>query len=150
MNKLLAAAGLAALALFMLLGFLASGQALAAPATLAALALTVGLPAVGAGLLARSHHAGRARLAGRKAQLRRQTLDAEILRLAGEEGGRLVAVEVAARLAIPPEAAREALDALCVRGLAEIEVSDAGVLVYGFHDVRHLGSKASARGVLDA
>lgn len=149
MNKLLAAGGLAALALFMLLGFLASDVAAGAPATLAALALTVGLPAAGAGLLARSHHAERARLGGRKAQLRRQTLDAEILRLAAEHGGRLTAVEVAARLAIGPEAAKEALDDLALRGQAEIEVTDAGLLVYGFWDVRHLGDKSSARGVLD-
>ncbi len=150
MSKLLAAAGLAALGLFMLLGFLSSGAVLAAPATLAALALTVGLPALGAGLLVRSHHAERARLVGRKAQLRRQTLDAEILRLAGELGGRLTPVEVATRLAITPEAAKEALDALAVRGHADIEVSDAGLLVYGFYDVRHLGSKSTAKGVLDA
>jgi len=150
MGKPLAAAGLAALGLFMLLGFLGSGAALAAPATLAALALTVGLPAVGAALLVRSHHAERARLVGRRAQLRSQTMDAEILRLAGERGGRLTAVEVATELAVTPEAAKDALDALCVRGHAEIEVSDAGLLVYGFYDVRHLGGKSSARGVLDA
>lgn len=150
MGKLLGAAGLLALALFMLLGALRSGAALASPATLAALALTVGLPALGAGLLVRSHRAGHARLAGRRAQLRSQTLDAEILRLAGERGGRLTAVEVATDLAITPEAAREALDGLSVRGHADIEVSDAGLLVYGFYEVRHLGSKSTARGVLDA
>lgn len=150
MSKLLAAGGLAALALFMLLGFLASDAALGAPATLAALALTVGLPAAGAGLLLRSHRAERARLGGRRAQLRQKTLDAEILRLAGEHGGRLTAVEVATHLAITPEEAGEALAGLTTRGHAEIEVTDAGLLVYNFYDVRHLGGKSSAKGVLDA
>ena len=150
MGKLLGAAGLAILALFMLLGALRSGAALAAPATLAALALTVGLPALGAGLMLRGHRAEGARLAGRRAQLRSQTLDAEILHLAGERGGRLTAVEVATRFAITPEAAKEALDGLSVRGQAEIQVSDAGLLVYDFYEVRHLGSKSSAMGVLDA
>ncbi|HEX2188946.1 MAG TPA: hypothetical protein VHG51_08625 [Longimicrobiaceae bacterium] len=150
MNKLLAAFGLAAVALFMLLGFFSSGAVSGAPATLAALALTVGLPAAGAGLLVRSHYAERARLGGRRAQLRQQTVDAEILRLAAERGGRLTAVEVATELAITPEAAKEALDGLAVRGQAEIEVTDAGLLVYGFWDVRHLGGKSSAKGVLDA
>ena len=149
MNKLLGAAGLAVVALFMLLGFLNSDAALGAPATLAALALTVGLPALGSGLLIRSHSSERARLKGRKTMLRQQTLDAEILRLAAEQHGRLTAVEVATRLAITPEAAKEALDALCVRGQADIEITDAGLLVYSFFDIRHLGEKASARGILD-
>lgn len=149
MNKLLAAGVLAAVSLFMLLGFLSSDAVQGAPAVLAALALTVGLPAAGAGLLVRSHYAERSRLSGRRAQLRRQTVDAEILRLAAEHGGRLTAVEVATRLAITPEAAGEALDGLVLRGQAEIEVTDDGLLVYGFWDVRHLGGKSSARGVLD-
>jgi hypothetical protein len=149
-NKLIGAAALAVLAVFMLLGYLSSDAERGAAATLAALALTVGLPAVGAGLLARSHYAERSRLVGRRAQLRRQTVDAEILRLAGEQGGRLTAVEVATRLAITPEAAKEALDQLAVRGQADLEVTDAGLVVYSFYEVRHLGGKESAKGVLDA
>jgi len=148
-SKLLGAAGLGTLGLFMFVGFLNSGAPLGAPATLGALALTVALPAAGAALLARSHFAERSRLDGRKAQLRRQTVGAEILRLAGELGGRLTAVEVATRLSLTPEAAKEALDELSVRGHAEIQVTDAGLLVYDFYEVRHLGQKASARGVLD-
>lgn len=149
MKKILAAAALAALALFMLVGFLNSDASLGAPATLAALALTIGLPALGAGLLLRSHFGERDRLAGRRAQLREQTLGAEILRLAGEHGGRLTAVEVATHLALTPEAAKEALDALTMRGHADLQVTDAGVLVYSFHDVRHLGGKSSAKGILE-
>ena len=149
MTKTVGAAALAILALFMLVGFLNSDAALSAPATLTALALTVGLPAVGAGLLLRSQSRERNRLSGRKALLRQQTFDAEILRLAGEHDGRLTAVEVAARLAVTPEDAKEALDRLAVRGHADIQVTDAGLLVYSFYDVRHLGGKASAKGVLD-
>ncbi len=149
MRKLLGAALLAAIALFMLAGFLASDAVFGA-ATLAALALSVGLPAAGAGLLARSHFAERAGLLGRREHLRRQTLDLDILRLANEHGGRLTSVEVAMELSVPPEDARSALDRLVTRGVADIEVTDAGVLVYGFYDIRHLDSKSSARGVLDA
>lgn len=150
MKKLVGAAGLALIALFMLLGFFSSDAALGAPAALAALALTVGLPALGAGLLVRSHLGERARLSGRKALLRQQTLDAEILRLAAQEGGRLTAVEVATRLALSPEAAAEALNGLAARGQAEIEITDAGLLVYTFYEVRHLRDKQSAKGLLDA
>jgi hypothetical protein len=148
--KNVSAAALAAISLFMVMGFLRSGASLAAPATIAALALTVLLPAVGAGLLVNSHRSEGARLRGRKALLRRQTIEAEILRLAGERGGRLTAVEVAMQLTMTPEDARSTLDALTTRGQADLEVTDAGVLVYSFYDVRHLGGKASAKGVLDA
>jgi hypothetical protein len=150
MSKLLGAGGLAAVALFMLLGFFSSDAALAAPATLAALALTVALPALGAGLLVHSHYAERSRLSGRKALLRQQTLEAEILRLAAERGGKLTAVEVATELALTAEAAKEALDALMLREHADLEVTDAGVLVYTFYDIRHLDGKHSSKGLLDA
>lgn len=149
MSKLIGAAALGILALFMLVGFLNSDAALGAPATLAALALTIGLPALGAGLLVRSHYTERERLKGRKMLLRQQTLEAEILRLARHHKGRLTAVEVATHLAMTPEAAKEALDALVMRGQADLEITEAGVLVYSFYDIRHLGGKSSAKGVLD-
>jgi hypothetical protein len=149
-NKLIGAVGLALLALLMLAGFFNSSVALSGGTALAALALTVGLPAAGAVLLARGHYAEKSRLSGRKAELRRNTIDAEILRLAGEHGGRLTSVEVATALSMTPEAAAEALKELGIRGQADVEVTDAGVLVYSFYDVRHLGSKSTARGVLDA
>ena len=150
MIRLIGAAVLALLAVVMLAGFLGSDAALAAPATLAALAITVGLPAVGAVLLVRGHYAEKSRLSGRKAELRRSTVDAEILRLAGQHGGRLTAVEVAAALSMTPEAAQEALESLGIRGQADVQVTDDGVLVYSFYDIRHLGGKSSAKGVLDA
>ena len=149
-NKLIGAAALALLALLMLAGFFNSSVALSSGAALAALALTVGLPAAGAVLLARAHYAEKSRLTGRKAELRRNTVDAEILRLAGEHGGRLTAVEVATAFSMTPESAAEALKELGIRGQADVEVTDDGVLVYSFWDVRHLGGKSTAKGVLDA
>jgi hypothetical protein len=138
------------LSLFMLVGFLGSNAALSAPATLAALLITVALPAAGSVALASGHFRGRGRLARRRDELRRQTIESEILRLAGQRGGQLTAIEVASDMAISPEAAKEALDSLALRELAEIEITESGVLVYAFHDVRHLGEKPHARGVLDA
>lgn len=149
MGRLIGAGVLAVLALFMLLGFLNSDAGLGDPATLVAFLLVVGLPAAGAGLLIRSHLAERSLATGRKAELRRQTLEAEILRFAGQRGARLTAVEVATQFALPPDTAKEALDGLVVRGQADLAVTDEGLLVYTFHDVRHLGGKASAKGILD-
>ncbi|MQA91249.1 MAG: hypothetical protein GEU90_13630 [Gemmatimonas sp.] len=150
MTKLISAAGLGILALFMLVGLLNSGASWSDPATLAAVGLVIGLPAAGAGLLARSHFAERDRLVGRKAELRRQTVESEILRFAKEQGARLTAVEVATHLAMTPEGAKEALDGLVVHGQADLAVTEEGVLVYTFHDVQHLGSKSTAKGILDA
>ena len=149
-NKLIGAVLLALLALFMAAGFLRSDLALSKASVLAAFLITVALPAAGAVLLARGHFAEKSRLTGRKAELRRNTIDAEILRLAGQHAGRLTAVEVATALSMTPESAAEALSSLGVRGQADVEVTDDGVLVYSFYDVRHLGGKSTAKGVLDA
>jgi hypothetical protein len=150
MARLLGAGALALIALFMFVGFLSTDVPRTTPAVLAAFALTVALPAGGAALLVLAHRAEQDRRTGRRALLRQRTAEAEILGLAAELGGRLTSVEVATRLAMRPEDARAALDSLTGRGHADLEVTDAGVLVYSFYDVRHLEGKASARGVLDA
>ena len=150
MSRLIGSALLLLLSLFMLVGFLGSSASLAAPATLAALVITVGLPLVGAGVLASGHFRGRGRIAHRREELRRQTIESEILRLAARHSGRLTAVEVATEMAISPEAAKEALDSLALREQAELEITESGVIVYSFHDVRHLEQKSRAKGVLDA
>ena len=150
MNKLIGAVLLALLALLMLAGFLNSSLALSSGTVIVTLLLAVVLPAAGAVMLARGHYADKSRLTGRKAELRRNTIDAEILRLAGEHGGRLTAVEVATALSMTPESAAESLAQLGIRGQADVEVTDDGVLVYSFYDVRHLGGKSTAKGVLDA
>lgn len=127
--KLFAASGLAAVALLMLLGFFMAEMPSSAATMIAGL-LAVVLPAAGAGLLAQSaiaHHSGHS---GRKALLRRQRLDTEILRVAAEQGGRLTALEVASQLGISPEEAKRALDDLLLRQDADPELTDAGIIVY--------------------
>jgi hypothetical protein len=150
MARLVGIIVLSLIALSMLWGFARSGAALSAPATIAALLLTVGLPAAGAIALAAVHFGRRGQLGRRREQLRRQTLESEVVRLAGERGGRITSVEVVTELALPLEEVKEVLDSLVMRELADIHVTDSGVLVYDFHDLRHLGEKSTARGVLDA
>jgi hypothetical protein len=143
-------AGLLVLSLFMLVGFLRSDANFGAPATIAALFITVALPAIG-GIALLGRRFGRARrLTGRKELLRQQTLEAEILRLATQRQGRLTAVEVATEFALPPEKAKELLDSFMVRELADIQVTESGVLVYAFHDALHMHEKPHAKGILDA
>src|SRR5438046_1018231 len=102
MNRRTAGIALLALAGFMLLGFLKSSAALTSPAVLAALLIVVVVPA-GAGFALLRGNPNRARLA----ELRERTIEAEVLRMAAQQGGRLTAVEVAAALALPPESAKQ-------------------------------------------
>jgi hypothetical protein len=135
------------LAGLMLLGFLKSNAPLAAPATIAALVITVVAPVIGGVAMLRGRDLARSR---RLDQLRQQTIEAEILRLAVQERGRLTAVEVSSGLGITPEAAKDTLDAMVARDVADIAVSDRGVVVYTFHDAKYLEGKGDAKGVLDA
>jgi hypothetical protein len=149
MKRLIGGIALGCGALFMLMGYFASDTPRADGVAITGLALTVVLPLVGSVLLLRGHlRAGRQRLE-RTERLRQQTIESEILKLAMAKAGKLTAVEVAAQLAITPEGATEALDRLALRGQAAHEVTDAGVIVYSFYDIVHLGGKDSSRDVLD-
>ncbi len=58
-------------------------------------------------------------------------------------------MEVAGELAVSPAAAEEALHALALRKVADLQVTESGVLVYVFHDVAHASEKDQARSLLD-
>ena len=146
MNRTIGGIALLALAALMFWGFVRSDASLAAPATIVALLITTVVPAVGGIALLRGGGTARAR---RLDQLREQSIDAEILRLAIAEGGTLTAVEVATALTLTPEVAKEKLDALVGRDVADIAVTERGVVVYTFHDAKHIGGKGDAKGVLD-
>ena len=138
---------LLALAALMLVGFLRSGAELISLRTVLALGITVALPAWTGVMLLRAPGGRRSK---RVEELRQQTIEAEILRLAMQHNGRLTVVEVASALALPSEAAKTVLDSLAEREIADLEITDKGVIVYAFHDAKHLGDKHSARGILDA
>jgi len=138
---------LLALAAFMFLGYLRSD--VGGPAALFALLITVALPAPGGLALITGRLRGRHGTGTRRQELRQQTLEAELLRLAGRRGGKLTIVEAVGELAITPEDAKHALDALSVRGLADFEVTDSGIVVYVFHDVKNLEDKSRSRGLLE-
>jgi hypothetical protein len=135
---------------FMLLGFVRSGASFAALNTMIAVLLVVVLPAVGGVALLRSANRIERRGGARMQQLRQATIEAEILRLAMLNAGRLTTVEVASALSLQPEEAKETLDGLVTREVADLDITDAGVLVYTFHDAKHVADKHSARGLLDA
>jgi hypothetical protein len=134
----------------MLAGFFRTGASIASPAAIGALLITVALPAAAGIALLRGVATFGGKRSARVERLRQQTIDAEILRMAVQHGGRLTSIEVATALALPPESAKEFLDALVSRDVADLAITDEGVLVYTFHDAKHIGGKHSARGLLDA
>ena len=58
-------------------------------------------------------------------------------------------LEVVTALAITPEQAKDVLDGLARDGFADFQVTDSGVVVYDFQDIRRLGDKSSARNILE-
>jgi hypothetical protein len=149
MGRIWAGLGLIFVALFMLFGFMRADLAASAMTTAIAVLVAVGLPAAGGAALITSHFRSGRRLDVRRDQLRQQTLDSEVLRLAAKRDAKLTVVEVVTELGVSSEAAKETLDGLMMRELAEIEVTDAGMLVYRFLDIQSLPGKSSSRGVLD-
>jgi hypothetical protein len=147
MNRRVGGGALLAVAAFMLIGFLRSGAGLGSPTALVALLLTVALPAYFGVSLIRGALGGppKARLQA----LRQQTIDAEILRLAMQNKGRLTSMEVASALALPEAEAKASLEGLVMRESADMEITDDGVLVYSFRDARLLGGKDSAKDLLN-
>ena len=150
MGRTVGAVVLLLVSAFMLLGFVRSNASFASLNTILALALTVALPAVAGVALLRSVNEHGRRRGSRADQLRLATIESEILRLAMLRDGRLTAVEVASALALTAEEAKATLDGLVTREVADLDITDAGVLVYSFHEARSVGDKHSARGLLDA
>ena len=140
-------ASLLALAGFMLVGFWRSSLSIASPSTIGALLVAVVLPAfIGVAFI---RGIGRAD-ATRRASLRQQTIEAEVLKLAIQQAGKLTALEVSTALALPQDETTRALDAMVEREIADIEITDEGVIVYTFQSAKQLGSKDTSRGILDA
>jgi predicted DNA-binding transcriptional regulator len=85
----------------------------------------------------------------KQSELRSRTVEAEVLRIARAHNGKLTIVEIVTDLAITPEEAQTAVDSLVRQQVADIEVTDSGVLVYTFYDIKHLPEKQSSRNILE-
>lgn len=150
MGRLLGGGALVALAAFMLLGFFNLSQPLSFPVAALTLLVTVGVPGGAGAALLRAHFRERTRATGHRERLRLETHQAELVRLAARRGGRLTVVEAVAETALDSHTVEAALGALMEQGVADIEVTDSGLLVYTFPDVRNLPEKGSSRDILDA
>jgi hypothetical protein len=148
-GKLWGAVALLILSLFMLLGFMRVAADGIAVAELMAFGIVVLLP-LGFGIkLLRDHFGRDKRVEANKADMRNRTLNAEVLKLAGTHGGKLTIVEVVTALAITADEAKRVLDSLAVDGHADFQVTDSGVVVYDFQEIRRMDDKSSARGILE-
>jgi hypothetical protein len=136
-----------ALGLFLFIGFLGSDAPFTA-ATLIALLLAVGLP-VGIATRMLLNKGDEQRRLQKQSELRSRTVEAEVLRIAKPHNGKLTIVEIVTELAITPEEAQTAVDSLVRKQVADIEVTDSGVLVYTFYDIKHLPEKQSSRNILE-
>jgi hypothetical protein len=149
MGKLFGGGALIAVALFMLLGFF-NAKPMGAGTAAATLLLVVGLPAAVGAALIRSHFQSTRGFAQRKDDLRRQTQESEILQFARDHQGKLTVVEVATHLALPAPTVEAILNGMHERGMADMEITDAGLIVYTFPDIQKLSGKATSRDILNA
>ena len=88
-------------------------------------------------------------LGGRKKQSIQKELNAKVLKLAKQKKGKLTVVEVMIALDIDTPAAKDVLDKLAAQGLAALEMTDSGILVYVFYDIQHLKDKNSSESIFD-
>jgi hypothetical protein len=140
---------LVVVSLIMLLGYFNADLSGSAGSAVMALVIAVGIPGVAGVALLTRHFKRVGGYADRRAQLKRQTQEAELLRMAGEHGGRLTVVEVVRELAMAQPEAEALMKSMVERCIADIEITDSGLLVYAFPDVQRLDDKSSSRGVLD-
>ena len=148
--RVLGGALLIGVALFMALGFAASTGHRSLGVTIAVVLITMGIPA-GAGLaLIRGHYRDHRLLTADRAELRLQTWESELVKLAAERGGKLTVVEAVAATGLRVPQVEEALRSLAEQGVADLDVTDSGMLVYRFPDIQLQGEKGGSKPILES
>lgn len=150
MNRLIFGIILIIVSLFMLIGFFNANLKIGFFAAFLTFSIVVILPFFSGSSLIYYHYKDKTKLQRNKQGLAIKNLEAEVLKLAHNKGGSLTAVELMADLAIDRDTAKQVLESLAVQGLAEVEITESGVIVYSFYDVKHLHEKHKAKKVLDA
>ena len=142
-NRTTGGIALLVLAGLMFLGFMRSNASLAAPATIVALLITA----------ARRRSAASRFCAAAVGPWRRRQLQSDHRGrdfTNGREGRRKTyRGRSRDRFDVNARMAKETLDAMVARDVADIAVTEGGVIVYTFHDAKHIGGKDAAKGVLD-
>ncbi len=150
MKKTITGICLLALSIFMLLGFLNADINAGIWVKFLSFVITVILPFSGGAAILFSNYKDKKKLTLSKSLLAKKTLESEVLKLAKEKGGSLTAIEVVTEFAVDIDTAKQTLDSLAEQSVAEIELTESGIIVYSFYDIKHLKDKSTSKGVLDA
>ena len=152
MLKLGGGIALLMVSVFMAIGFLAGGAAdQSLGVRIFAFLVSSGIPGVGGVALLRAHLKQRAALPAPNAvpALPRERWTSELIKLAAKHGGRLTVVEAVAESSLTPEEVQQALDELCAQSVAELQMTESGLVVYAFRDLLLLGEKSNSKGLLE-
>ncbi len=85
----------------------------------------------------------------RSHQQRTQQQERDVLRLVAARGGRITPFEVAAESELSATQAQAILESLCQVGMAELQVTEQGNLIYVFRSFMADDEKTSAKGPLE-
>ncbi len=92
-------------------------------------------PIIGGGLMLRSRF-GEKTLALKQQQQSRYALqEKEIIRLAQDKGGRIAIADIVIGTSLSSEEAETVMREMAARGYADMQVTDAGVIVYEFYEI---------------
>lgn len=126
--------------LFLLAGFIlnAAEESFAVGIGDIAAALLLGVaPAVGGGLLIRSHIKGKQRVLLDKKNALQAKRETEIFRLAQQKGGRLSIPDIVAGTALSTIEADRIMREMTEKGYVNMQVTDSGVIIYEFYEIAH-------------
>ena len=141
MAKLVAGGILILVALFMLLGFFNANSEMSGPARVGTFLFLVVLPAAIGGLLVKLQFKSQRAARDSAEEQRRRAQEADILKLARREGGKLTLADVVAETSVSAETAQERLSSLMTDGFGDFELTDSGSIVYSFWDMEQRGGR---------
>ncbi len=135
MMKIVGGAALLFLSLFMLLGFFNASKEMSFLASALTFLILVIFPGVAGAALLFSRFKATGIAKRRAERLRRQTQQAEVLRVAEKRRGAVTIATVVADTAMDADTVKETLMALVTQGFANFDLTESGDIVYSFYDM---------------
>ena len=126
--------------LFLLAGFIlnAADKSFAVGVGDIAAAILLGVaPAVGGGLLIRSHSREKQKALLDKKNALQAKQETKIFRLAQQKGGRLSIPDIVAGTSLSTVEADRVMREMTEKGYVNMQVTDSGVIIYEFYEIAH-------------
>jgi hypothetical protein len=89
------------------------------------------------------------RIKSSKNELGKKALQADIIKFAEQKEGKLSVVEVMGEFALDEDEVKNAMNSLMAQSIANIELTDSGLIVYKFTDIKLLKDKDNSKDILD-